>query len=80
MEAKEDVRELSVNTDNTTFKEAVRVGVHISNIPVVGDDGSLGDGGSQGKNSKTLDGGKHGYVGRRRRRRGREKRESGLDD
>lgn len=50
---------LAVDTDDTTLVEAVRVGVDVGDVPVVGDDGSLGGGGSQGKESQTLDRGEH---------------------
>lgn len=39
--------------------EAVRVGVDVGDVPVVGDDSSLGSGGSQGEESQTLDRGEH---------------------
>lgn len=55
-------RELAVDTDNTTpiRHEAIGVGVDVGQVPVVGDNGSLGDSRRQGEESQTLDRGKHG--------------------
>lgn len=62
MRANKYLRELAVDTKDTALEETVRVGVDVGEVPVVGDDGSLGGSGGQGQEGETLDRSNHLHL------------------